>query len=171
MKLKKKFGRVMFRFFDKVLPSYNYCRWGSRLKSFFARRAFDRVGKGVNWGKRLTIGDGFSIGDRSGVGNGAYIASRVTIGNDVMMGRDVKIFTRNHKTDRTDIPMREQGFFDISPLVIGNDVWICDSVIITPGCSVIGDGCILGAGSVVTKDVEPYSVVAGNPAKVIKKRK
>ena len=88
-----------------------------------------------------------------------------------MIGKNLKIFTVNHKTDRTDIPMRLQGSTEVYPLVIGNDVWICDNVIITPSCCQIGEGSILAAGSIVTKNVEPYCVVAGNPAKVIRYRK
>jgi len=57
-----------------------------------------------------------------------------------------------------------------NPLSIGNDVWIGDSVLIMANCKSIGDGAIVGAGSVVTKNVEPYTVIAGNPARVIKKR-
>ncbi len=67
--------------------------------------------------------------------------------------------------------MRLQGFTEISSLVIGNDVWIGDDVIITVGCCHIGEGSILAAGAVVTKDIEPYCVVGGNPAKVIRYRK
>ncbi len=111
------------------------------------------------------------IGDYSGVGDRGYITAGVTIGNDVMIGKDLKIFRRNHRTDRVDIPMREQGFTEITPLTIDDDVWICDSVIITPGCKHIGKGSILAAGAVVTADVEPYTVVGGNPAKVVKHRK
>jgi acetyltransferase-like isoleucine patch superfamily enzyme len=55
-------------------------------------------------------------------------------------------------------------------LMIGNDVWIGYGAIILPGCKRIGNGAVIGAGSVVTKDVEPYSIVGGNPAKVIKYR-
>lgn len=57
-----------------------------------------------------------------------------------------------------------------NPLYIGNDVWIGANVIITSACRYIGDGAVIGAGSVVTHDVPPFSIVAGNPAKVIKKR-
>lgn len=53
--------------------------------------------------------------------------------------------------------------------IIGNDVWIGNGVLIKPGV-IIGDGAVLGMGSVVTKDVEPYTIVGGNPAKVIRKR-
>lgn len=56
-------------------------------------------------------------------------------------------------------------------VTIGNDIWIGDDVIITAGCCHIGEGSILATGAVVTKDVEPYCVVGGNPAKVIRYRK
>lgn len=170
MKLLRGFAIVSFRLLNAVLPSYKVCRWGNELKNAAAKRGFAHVGQGVNWGKRVTVASNFRIGDNSGVGNYARITSGVTIGSDVMMGADVKIFTVNHKTDRTDIPMRCQGSTEVSALTIEDDVWIGDSVIITPGCCHIGKGSILAAGAVVTKDVEPYAVVGGNPAKVIKKR-
>ena len=119
----------------------------------------------------MNIDSDFKIGNRSGIGDRASVASGVTIGDDVMMGKDVKIFTRNHCTQRTDIPMASQGVCDAVPLFIGNDVWICDSVIITPGCCRIGNGCIIAAGAVVTSDVPDYAVVGGNPARIIKYRK
>ena len=66
--------------------------------------------------------------------------------------------------------MMEQGFEEERPVVIGNDVWIGDRVIILPGVHV-GDGSILAAGAVVTKDVPPYAIVGGVPAKLIRMRK
>lgn len=74
-----------------------------------------------------------------------------------MMGTDVVIITRNHAFDRTDIPMMHQGFEEERPVVIGNDVWI-------------GDRVIIAAGAVVTHDVPPYAIVGGVPAKVIRMR-
>ena len=56
------------------------------------------------------------------------------------------------------------------PVKIGDDVWIGRRVIILPGVT-IGDGCIIGAGAVITKDIPPYSVVVGVPAKVVRRRK
>ena len=55
-------------------------------------------------------------------------------------------------------------------LTIGNDVWVGANVVILPGCEKIGDGACIGAGSIVTKDVPPYAIVAGNPAKLIRYR-
>lgn len=170
MGLRQKICKASFILLDAVLPPFNHCKWGNKLKHIAAKGAFAHVGEHVNWGKRLTLFSNLQIGDYSGIGDRAYIASHVKIGSHVMIGRDLKIFTRNHKTDRTDISMDNQGFEEVSPLEIGDDVWICDSVIITPGCSRIGNGCILAAGSVITKDVPDYCVVGGNPAKVIRKR-
>lgn len=57
-----------------------------------------------------------------------------------------------------------------SKLAIGNDVWIGDSVCILDGCRTIGTGAVVGAGSIITKDVPPFAIVAGNPAKIIRFR-
>ena len=65
--------------------------------------------------------------------------------------------------------MMDQGFEEERPVTIGNDVWIGDRVIILAGVE-IGDGCIIGAGSVVTKSIPAYSIAAGVPCKVIRSR-
>ena len=91
---------------------------------------------------------------------------RITIGDRVMFGPNVHVYTPTHPLD----PAERNGLEGpemTKPVTIGNDVWVAGGVIILPGVT-IGDGCTVGAGSVVTKDVESYSVVAGNPAKVIK---
>ena len=66
--------------------------------------------------------------------------------------------------------MRLQGFSNVKPVVIGDDVWLGRRAIILPGVC-IGNGSIIGAGAVVTKDIPPFSVAVGVPAKVIKDRK
>ena len=85
------------------------------------------------------------------------------------MGPEVVFYTRGHRFDRTDITMIEQGSTESEPITVGNDVWIGRRVIIMPGVN-IGDGCVIGAGAVVTKDIPAYSVVGGVPAKIIKSR-
>jgi maltose O-acetyltransferase len=93
----------------------------------------------------------------------------ITIGADVMMGPDVVILTTNHIFENTDIPMDQQGIANELPVTIEDDVWIGTRVIILPGRH-IGRGSIIGAGSVVTKDIPPFAIVGGNPAKVIRYR-
>ena len=92
------------------------------------------------------------IGDRSTVnvncrldGNGGLI-----IGSDVMIGPNSQILTASHKFNRLDIPMKYQGIRG-SKVTIGDDVWIGTNVVILPGVT-IGNGAIIGASSVVTKD-------------------
>jgi len=168
---KRRVCKVLFLLANRILPPYKYCKWGNRLQSFLGRQAFSHVGKNVCWGKGLIVALDLHIGDNSGIGDDSKIDPKITIGNDVMIGKNLRAFTSNHVTARTDIPMRLQGLEEISPLAIGNDVWICEDVIITARCNRIGDGSIVAAGSVVTKDVEPYSVVGGNPARFIRYRK
>lgn len=102
----------------------------------------------------------------------------VTIGRYCSIAANVRYFGANHPISNisTSAYWYNKSFgLDVvdverSTLVIGNDVWIGYGVIITAGCKNIGNGAVIGAGSVVTKDVEPYSIVAGNPAKRIRKR-
>lgn len=81
----------------------------------------------------------------------------------------VYIYTQNHCLDRVDIHMDQQGVSAEKAVIIEDDVWIGSRVTILPGVK-IGRGSIIGAAAVVTKDVPPYSVVAGNPAKIMKRR-
>lgn len=92
---------------------------------------------------------------------------RITIGDRVLFGPNVHLYTPTHPLD----PAERNGLQGpemTKPITIGNDVWVAGGAIILPGVT-IGDGCTIGAGSVVTRDVESYTVVAGNPAKVIRR--
>ena len=129
----------------------------------------ENCGKNVNIESSATFSSKVTLGDYSGIGINAKIYGTCHIGRYVMMGTDVTIITRNHRFDRTDIPMMEQGFEEERPVYIGNDVWIGDRALILPGVH-IGDGSIIAAGAVVTKDVPPYSIVAGVPARKIRDR-
>ena len=96
----------------------------------------------------------------------------IVIGSHVMFGPGVHIHGGNHKIDDLDGYMDEatKRYGDDPPVVICDDVWIGANAIILPGVTV-GEGAVVGAGAVVTHDVEPYSVVAGNPAKILRFRK
>jgi len=89
----------------------------------------------------------------------------IMVGSNVLFGPNVQVYTATHPTDPF---VRRSGKELGKPIKIGNDVWIGGSAVICPGVT-IGDGVTVGAGAVVTKDVESYVVVAGNPAKVIKR--
>lgn len=130
-------------------------------------------GKDVNIENNAYIGNGrkVCIGNNSGIGSKFYIQNtRLRIGNYVMMGEEVLILGGGHRNDKIDIPMALQGDVEMSDLCICDDVWIGSRVTILSKARRIGRGSIIGAGSVVTKAVPDYAVVAGNPARIIKYR-
>ena len=165
------FWNSLFRL-SLVISGSNLSRFWRRYRFFWGKRAlsfYGKCGNDVNFCKHIHIASDLIIGDRSGIGEGALIERFVRIGSDVMMGPDCKIYTSNHEYSDTETPMILQGMRPAEPVVIGDDVWIGANVIILPGVR-IGDGCVIGAGSVVTSDTPPYSVSAGNPCRVIKSR-
>jgi maltose O-acetyltransferase len=141
------------------------------LRRCITKALFRRAGRNINIEKGAYFGDGsqIEIGDNSGIGVNCRACGPIKIGDNVMMGPEVIILTINHKYDRLDVPMLEQGHDLPEPVTIGDDVWIGTRAIILPGISV-GKGAIIGAASMVTKDVPEYAVVCGNPAKVFKYR-
>lgn len=94
---------------------------------------------------------------------------RISIGKDCLISQSVSIRDTDHNFDDIDIPIIDQGI-NTSPIIINDNVWIGYGAVITKGV-IIGEGSIVGANSVVTKDIEPYSIVAGVPARLIRKRK
>ena len=116
-----------------------------------------------------------SKGEHIKIGSGCHINEYVfiqgaCIGNNVMIAPNVAILSTSHNHQSTLIPIINQGETKPNPPVIEDDVWLGRNVIIMPGV-VIGSGSIIAAGAVVTKDVKPFSVVGGVPAKLIKTRK
>jgi maltose O-acetyltransferase len=154
--------------FAQWLPPSNRGTFFKAIRYQICRHMFASCGKNVNVEPMASFYSGkrISIGDNSGIGFRAQLSGKITIGRDVMMGKDVNMMTYNHKFDRRDIPMWQQGFKEEEPIVIHDDVWIGNRVLILPGVTV-GRGAIIGACSVVTKDVPEYSIVAGNPARII----
>ena len=165
---------ILYQLFGRYLPNND----GYMSKLFCSKYIRAALVKGFTGSKsrnlyinkNAEISRFLVIGHNSGIGANSVIGRSTVIGNDVMMGPGCRLYTRNHSFERIDIPMNKQGVQDFKPIVIGNDVWIGDSVIILPGVH-IGSGSIIGAGAVVTKDVPDYAIVGGNPAKILKYRK
>lgn len=159
------------------LPSSNSRICGKLCKSLrggACRFIFKKCGRNINGerGARFGSGRNIEIGDNSGLGINADVPNNLIIGNNVMMGKNVTILHSNHNFARKDIPMREQGFTPMQQTVIGDDVWIGHNVIMTSGKEgrVVETGTIIGAGCVLTKNFPPYSIVGGNPSKLIRQR-
>lgn len=168
-------------------------RWAPLLRRLYARPALRRLA--YRLALRLEGGKFYSATVREilrryhGVSVGAYsygpvlvpghFPPGVTVGRFVSIGPDVQVFLRNHPTDRVST---HPFFFNaqlgqvptdnvaLGGLRIGHDAWIGARTIITCGCADIGIGAVVGAGSVVTRPVRPFSVVAGVPARTIRTR-
>jgi len=117
------------------------------------------------------IGAGLTMGDNSNIGPYNYIgcSGKITIGNNVMLAPRVSIYAENHVFDHPDVLIRDQGV-EKKEVIIEDDCWIAANSILLAGVT-IGKGSVVAAGSVVTENVPPYSLVGGVPAKLIKSRK
>jgi len=113
----------------------------------------------------LVIGNNFTMNSNSQLGASF---GKIVIGDNCAIAPNCVLRAANHTFDDPNIPFREQGH-TYGEIIIEDDVWIASNCVITANTK-IGRSSIVGAGSVVTKNVEPYSVVGGVPAKLIKKR-
>ena len=116
----------------------------------------------------LQIGSNVSIHPMCYIECGVAPGKGVNIGDDVSIAHGVSILTTSHTYDRTDIPIKDQDYEE-GAVTIGSGVWIGAKATVLYGRS-IGDGAIVGANAVVTKDVDAMTIVAGIPAKKIKSR-
>lgn len=150
------------------MPSWRFGYW---LRRVLARHIFKQCGKNIIIKNRAYFGSGthIVIGDRSQIGQNSKIDHDTIFGNDVVMGPDVIIMSSAHAFEDPNVPINLQGALPKRPVVIGNDVWLGTRVVVMPGVS-IGEGAVIGAGSIVTKDIPPYSIAVGAPARVIRAR-
>nr|WP_070328418.1 acyltransferase [Exiguobacterium aurantiacum] len=171
MNLKMKVNYLLYHYFAKKLPPSNIQPniGQKKIRYFFAKSLISHMGKNVNIEQGSVFTRDLIIGDNSGLGINSKVTRGVEIGDNVLMGPNCFLCTESHEFERTDIPIIQQGFKDVKSIKIKNDVWIGQNVIILPGVT-IEKGCIIGAGSVVTKNIPEFSIVGGNPAKIIKKR-
>jgi maltose O-acetyltransferase len=141
------------------------------VRGYLAGRMLDSCGESVNieHGAWFGSGRGVRVGDRSAIGLDALILGPVDIGADVIMGPRCILLSNRHDVSRHDVPINAQGYLDPLPIVIEDDVFVGAGVTVLAGVR-IGTKSVVGAGSVVVRDVPPGTVVAGNPAIVVRNR-
>lgn len=170
---KRTFFWLFYNLIAKHLPrsTVPYSLGAKRVRAFACRHLLRSCGKNINVEPKVTFifMSQTQLGDNSGIGIRSHVESAV-IGRDVMIGPELMLLSGTKGFDRFDIPMAQQVSYENRPVIIEDDVWIGARVIILPGRR-IGKGAIIGAGAVVTKDIEPFSIVGGNPAEVIGSRK
>lgn len=147
--------------------------WSRRFRSFLCKRIFEQSGKWINVQRHVYFGNNrISLGNGSGLGSGFHLQNcSLMVGDNVMIAPNVTVLGGGHRFEDKDKTIGSQGNLPKSTLKIGDDVWIGYGVIILGNVQQIGRGAVIGAGSVVTKPVLDYAVVAGNPARIIKYRK
>lgn len=147
--------------------------FGSSIRTIFYETTMKKHCKGkfyclpyvyMNFPQRIYIGYNVFINRNVNV----VARDNIIIGDNVMIGPNTVINSGSHKFDNTTELIRNQGHKK-APIKIGNNVFIGGNVFILPGVT-IGEGAVIGAGAIVTKDVEAFTVVAGNPARIIKRR-
>lgn len=160
-KLLKQIQKITYFFIIKtteLVLRFMGVRVGKNLIAFFVTT--------IDSPSKITIGDNVWMSKNIAF----YAMNGIVIGNDVIIAKDVSLISGNHGFKKASLKINEQGFEKTAkPITIKDGVWIGDKAIVLKGVT-IGKGAVIGAGSVVTKDVPEYSVVAGNPAKIISKR-
>lgn len=163
--------RYLSRYIRKISFFCNDCKL--TLRNFYYRKKFLNCGSGLKIYGRITVlsGKKVTIGKDCRINNNVYINGRsgVTIGDSVTLSAGAKVISIGYDTERF-LMTGERIHITSQPIFIGNHVWVCADAIILPGVNITGNNIIVAAGAVVTHSITENSViVAGNPAKVIKR--
>lgn len=145
---------------------------GIKIRNVVLKRLLNHLGTGsdISTGVRLLYLKGITLGDNVGIPRDITLDGRggIEIGDDTIIGFESIILTATHISKDKDIPIRKQGMF-CAPVKIGRNVWMGARVIVMPGIT-IGDGAVIAANSVVTKDIPPNTIYGGVPAHFVRKR-
>lgn len=173
--MKRKLFLILYYGFAQYLPdSYTPLigRLSNSIRIFFVKRIFKKCGKIRTINRKVSFGGGkyIEMGDESGIGARTCIPNDTIIGNHVTIARDVFVLNRNPNFDNNNIPINCQGKQKTKQTIIEDDTWIGLRSILTPGRHV-KKGSIIAMGTVLTKDFPEYSIIGGNPSKLIRSRK
>lgn len=145
---------------------------GMALRAVFYTHSLRKCGVNpqIRPGVVMLLPHNIEIGDEVRINRGVHITAqeKVRIGNHVLIGPYVYINSGNHRFEDPAVPIMYQGKA-LKPIVIEDDVWIAAHAVITAG-SHIGRGSVVMAGAVVSGKVEPYSIVGGVPARLVRRR-
>jgi len=155
-----------------------------RCPMYLTGGRYIKIGMGFNCDQRLRLdafdsylGEKFApqiiIGDNVSIQKDCHIGAinKVILGNNVLIASKVYISDHSHGkvgVDELDCPPSNRKLYSKGPVVIGNNVWIGEGAVILPNV-IIGDNCIVGANSVVTKTFPDNCVIGGNPARIIRR--
>ena len=165
----KTFAKFIYRFVDFFLTKNTvpfFGRISKRIRCFFARRISKGIQKGAYIEKGAIIVPGVFCEKNGCIGINCHTDWGLHIGEHTMMGPDCYFFTTSHKRAESGNRVFD-GYTIPKPIYIGRHCWIGCNVVVTGGVN-IGEGTTIGASSVVTHDVPPFSLAAGNPA-IVKK--
>lgn len=162
-------GETRYLYFQALysaIPSYI----GQRLRLRFYGKWLKAMGDGGKFHDKVYIRNPkkFAMGRGCHIGYGVRIQAGggLTFGDNVLLGPGVSIWTSNHRFEDPDTAISDQGQ-EYKPVTIGNDVWLGANSFIMPGTQ-LGNGCVVSAGAVVGgKQYKDFSILAGNPARVI----
>lgn len=168
-RIREEFFKLLLNTIGKWLPRkrYPFGKSATNLRYMFAKNIVSEIGPEAYIEKGAQLEHGVILKNNAIVGINCRVRSGTTIEEHTMMGPDCVFYTQNHKYSKENGSAFGMGATDIEPVLVKSFAWIGTRCIILPGVT-IGKGSIVGAGSVVTKDVPDYHLVAGNPARVIK---